>query len=623
MTATDACGLVTVDSICITVDLGDYVSIDCPTGPIAEQVLCTAGDVCLDLPMIGSGYEVTVSDGGTWEDNEVCFPADTSGVYDIMVVATAQCNVDTCILSVPVTILPELMVDCPQDDAPFLCGPDTLFYELTYAPVSANVMVSEPAFMVGDSIAVPVAAAGSQTITVTVSNQCGQVSCDFTVVSTFNTYPVATLGADVYDTVCSLTEICIPYTAFDADGNLEDVNTSLGTIGDDFEICFTPEAYGAYQMILTVTDKCGAVDTDTAVVVITEGGYASITCPDGAQFASVCGPDSVCILAPITPADAKVTVLPNGSYRPETGEICVYVTDGGTYNVRVIAEALCSSDTCDFNLEVDFGIPPELTCPGEIDTLLCLVEPTELCFDVPVVGTGVQVNVNPEGEYQAGVVCVPISEPGDYDYQIIAFGTCGADTCNVSVTVAADEEPVLTLPQTVTFERCPDDTNTICISGIFATDAESDVTITQVCGPEGAYTAIRPDSGRICFVPETFGLIDFCFEYTDGCHTDTGSFSVDIQLKDDCDVCVRVSVDGGSPTPVGLKHQVKVDIETNDAVGGFELLLNFDASALAFQNASMNDGAGDDWEYFTYNLNVGGGATTSGLVRFVGIADRK
>ncbi|MBD3258098.1 T9SS type A sorting domain-containing protein, partial [candidate division GN15 bacterium] len=423
-------------------------------------------------------------------------------------------------------------------------------------------------------------------------------------------------------TVCELSQVCVPLTISDLDENVIDIATSLGTVDGDTAICFTPEAYGTLEIVVTVTDECGATDQDTASVSIVEGDYASIQCPDGTQFASICGPDSVCIIAPITPADAKVTVSPNGSYNPETGEICVFVDEGGTVPIEVIAEAQCSSDTCEFNLEVDFGIPPELTCPESVDTLLCLVEPTELCFPVEVAGTGVTVNVDPEGEYQAGVVCVPISEAGEYSYEIIATGTCGVDTCNVDVTVTADEAPVLTLPQTMTFERCPDDTNTICINGIFATDTEGDVTLTQTCGPEGAFNAVRPDSGVICFVPEEFGLIEFCFEASDGCHTVESSFFVDIALKEDCDVCVRLTIDGGDATPVGLTHELKVDIETNDYIGGFDILLNYDETALSFQNARIEDGAATDWEYFTWNLDVDGGTTTSGLARFVGIADR-
>ena len=65
---------------------------------------------------------------------------------------------------------------------------------------------------------------------------------------------------------------------------------------------------------------------------------------------------------------------------PVTGRLCVYITEGGIHDIMVIADAMCGSDTCQFSIQVDMSMPPEVTCPDEIDTILCLVEPTDLCF---------------------------------------------------------------------------------------------------------------------------------------------------------------------------------------------------------------------------------------------------
>ena len=147
------------------------------------------------------------------------------------------------------------------------------------------------------------------------------------------------------------------------------------------------------------------------VVSFLEGDYAQIICPDDNQFVSLCHPDTVCIVAPITPVNADMTILPNGIYKPETGEICIWVAQGGSIPVTIYAESQCASDTCEFILEVEMGIAPTVTSPAQIDTLLCLATPVDLCFPIEVSGTGVQVNVNPIGEFSAGTVCVPIDEP--------------------------------------------------------------------------------------------------------------------------------------------------------------------------------------------------------------------
>jgi hypothetical protein len=74
---------------------------------------------------------------------------------------------------------------------------------------------------------------------------------------------------------------------------------------------------------------------------------------------------------------------------------------------------------------------------------------------------------------------------------------------------------------------------------------------------------------------------------------------------------------------VGLRKTVAINVETNDPVAGFNLLISYDAGALSFINATKEDTYIDEYEYFTYSLNNGacGSACPSGIARLVGIAD--
>ncbi len=617
VTATDICGLTDVREICVETAEGYYVQMTCPE-PFEEEILCEPAEVCLPLEIIGEQF-VVFTDYGQWADNELCFMVDTTGLYTITVTAEAQCNTEVCVVTIPINIPEPISLTCPENDEAFVCGPDTLCYEFFYAPASADVAVSEPAFLSEGHICVPVLEPGSITVDIIVSNVCDADTCSFTVTAAFNSPPVVVMGDDVNLTECSLHDICIPVTLIaDPDGNLASITVSHGALDDDMLLCFTPPDYGQYEIVVTAVDECEAVGADTVVVTITEGGYAEIDCPDGTQYASVCGADSVCLQVSVSPDDADVTVLPNGSYNHETHEICIWISEGGTQEITVIAAAQCGSDTCIFDLAVDFGIPPEIVCPGEIDTVLCLVEEDTLRYPITVTGTGVNVNVNPIGFYSSGVVSVPISEPGEYEIEVIAFGACGADTCVTLITVNPDLPPELIVPEYLTFERCPDDTDVICIDGIYVSDTESDdVVVSMVCGP-GEFTPPGDNSGKVCFLPDSFGEFLFCFEADDGCHVVPDTMIVEITMADDCDVCLSLSIDGGSCTPVGLRKEVALNIETNDRIGGFDILLSYDASALSFQNATMDNGAGESWEYFTWSLN----AVSTGTVRFVGIADR-
>ncbi len=622
LTATDTCGVTGTDEICVEVAVGDYVSIECPEGVVETDTLCEAGQVCYPLAVTGTEY-VVVTDIGEWADGNLCFQADTSGIYTITVIATAMCETDTCVVNVPVEILESVAITCPGDQNIFLCGDSTLRYDFTTSSSVTTVSVNAPATIEGSQVVVPVTIEGPLTVTLIAEGKCEADTCSFTVTSDYNVPPVVIAGADTSLVECLLFEVCVPLSVSDEDDNLMELITTNGTISEDMsQLCFTPTIYGVYEIILTAIDECGASDIDTVVISFTEGKYASITCPDDDQFVALCAPETVCLVVPIEPVDAEITILPNGQYNASTGEICVWVDEGGPMEITVTAESQCASDTCQFTLQVDMGTAPEIVCPDAVDTLLCLAAPTTLSLPVSITGTDVEVTISHGGGYADGNVTLPIDAAGDFTVEIVASGTCGVDTCRTDVSVRADQLPELFLPETMTFERCPDDTNLICIDGIYATDIESEVTLTQVCGQAG-FEAVRSDSGSFCFRPEAFGQHEICIEATDGCNTVTGSFFVDIMVKDDCEVCVRMSFDAGECTPVGLRKTVAINIETNDAIAGFDVLFAYDASALTFMGAGADGSAISNWEYFTYNTNNAacGTACPSGVVRLVGIAD--
>ena len=620
--ATDTCGLKDSIMVCVEVAAGDSVAIDCPVDPFPSVQLCAADQVCVPLAVTGESYTVSTSFGG-WSDGTLCFQADTSGLYEITVVADAECNRDTCVVAIPVDIPGPVTITCPPDANEPLCDPDTVCYPFEASSSALTVTATSPAYISGGEVCVPILEPGVLEITMIASGDCGADTCSFTVSAEFNEPPVIVAGPDTSLTECGLAEICIDLQVTDADDNIESITASLGNVSGDSAVCFTPPDFGTYEIVVEVFDACGEKDADTVTVTVSEGEAASIFCPDDVQHHSICGPGNICVIAPISPPDAKVTVSPSGYYDPGTGTICIYADTGGSYDVKVIAEAQCVSDTCEFTLKVNMAEPPAVTCPETVDTLLCLAEPETLCVPVEITGTITNVTVSPIGNYAAGFVCVPVTGPGDYAIEIIATGNCGADTCLMQIDVQADQPPALTLPPTLTFERCPGDTDPICINGVFAMDAESEVTVSKVCGI-GGFAQADPGSGQLCFVPDTFGTYTFCFEADDGCNTVEDTLLVDVVLKDDCDVCLRVTIDGGECTPVGLRKTVAMNFESNEEVGGFSILMGYDASILSFQNATIDGGVIEDWEYFTWNLGGGacGTACPSGIVRFVGIADQ-
>ncbi len=619
LVVTDACGQRDSVRICVTVKAGGTAAIECPAEPFAKIDLCAPGEVCVPLPITGNLFSVTPSIG-TWSFNELCFQADTTGTYVITVVAAAQCQSDTCVVVVPVEILPEPEIVCPGNQTVFLCAPDTLCYDFTTTKSIAAVRTVAEGFISGNQVCVPILAPGTKTITLIGSGSCGADTCSFTVTSVFNQPPVVNARDSVL-TICNLPEICLPFTVTDANNNVRTITTSLGQIKDG-RVCYTPSAFGVYDITITATDSCDAATSRTVKLTVTEGAYAEIQCPDGEQYASICKADSVRVIVPITPSNAVVTVLPAGSYNPSTGRVSVWITQGGTFPITVIAAAQCGSDTCQFNLRVDMGQGPQVTCPGPIDTTMCLVKPDTLCLPVTVTGTGVQVVVTPGGYYAAGYACVPVSQAGSFYVTVTGTGTCGVAKCSTLVTLRANQAPVLSLPTVAPIERCPQDTNTVCISDIIATDTEDEVTITMISGL-GALTITSPGHADICFKPTTISTHEFIIEVTDGCYVVRDTLVVPFVQRPDCDVCVKVSMDAGECTPVGLRKNVDVRVKANTLIAGFDLLMKYDPTAISFQTAYITGSDIQGWEYFTYNLNNAncGNACPPGLIRLVGLAD--
>ena len=76
-------------------------SIDCPD-QIPYVFLADPGEACLSLDI--NHADVVEVSYGSWDAGQLCFQADTTGLYSFVVVATNDCAADTCELSVNVQV---------------------------------------------------------------------------------------------------------------------------------------------------------------------------------------------------------------------------------------------------------------------------------------------------------------------------------------------------------------------------------------------------------------------------------------------------------------------------------------------------------------------------------------
>ena len=621
--ATDSCGLADTTTKCLSIESDRAIGLDCPSDTLITS-LCFPGVVSRFIDISGQPDSIITS-FGYFDESEIFFMADTSGFYTIDLSVYSPCSTLNCQLYFDVTIVDSVDIICPADDFVTICGPDTLCYPIIKSNSVQSLSVNAPAFIDGDFVCLPVSNSGTYNLTIIGVGECGADTCEFDITVEVNSAPVLVSAADTTYDDCIISEICIPFTVTDADNNIDSIVGPDGLLTGN-EYCFTPPVPGLYNLVFTAYDSCGAIGSDTTAIRITIS-LANITCPSGTQFRTFCSGDSATVSVLISPFDAIVTVFlddqPNGYYDFSLGLVVVFPEVSGTHDVMVVAEAKCKTDTCLFVLDATVQEPPIVICPAQIDTNICLNDGNTICFPVSVSGTGVELSVSDNAVLTDSTVCVSVSQDGTIQVITYAQGVCGIDSCITTINVDVDEPPLLTLPQAVVVERCDFDTGQICIPGIFATD-DSLLNITKICGP-GTLQLAALDSGQICFEPDEsiYGTYTFCIQVDDGCNQVVDSFTVEIVPGPDCNKCVVLVIDPGECIPVGRTHDVYINIETNRAIGGFDLLVSYDATVTSFSNATKEGTEIDSWEFFTYRLNSAscGSACPSGTIRLTGIAD--
>ena len=234
--AEEACGADTCQVV-FDVEIGQAAQITCPDPD--SVFICAPETVCVPVGVMGPGAVVTVSPIGTFNAGTLCFEADTSGHYEIQVAAETACGADTCLIVTDVTINaapvatdPGLPVDT------FICAAGQFCYQFDGSDADGEALVWMKLSGSGTVSAAGLwcfnaTATGAYTVTVQVTDACGAAdTVSHTYNVTKNTAPAVAFGADTTVGFCGPTNVCIPFTASDINGNLASV-TVVGGTGDD------------------------------------------------------------------------------------------------------------------------------------------------------------------------------------------------------------------------------------------------------------------------------------------------------------------------------------------------------------------------------------------------------
>ncbi|NIP50500.1 MAG: hypothetical protein GWN94_00705, partial [Phycisphaerae bacterium] len=123
------------------------------------------------------------------------------------------------------------------------------------------------------------------------------------------------------------------------------------------------------------------------------------------------------------------------------------------------------------------------------------------------------------------------------------------------------------------------------------------------------------------------GVWDFVVTADDG-FGETAGCDIQIEVLQGAKLAVRIAKIGDPPDPFVFQGTytylpIILDHSSGIAIGGFDFLLAYDASALTFVSASLGE-ANDCWEYFQYRTSPFGNcgnACPSGMLELIAMAE--
>jgi len=406
-------------------------------------------------------------------------------------------------------------------------------------------------------------------------------------------------------------------------------------VGDDYQTQGCP---GQVIRTYKATDVCGNEAFCTQTITIDDQTPPVFTeFPD--DFSRYdCEPGEVC--QPVAASDncqgPVVLSVVSGPGSIVNGEWCYTPTDPVVTDVTIRATDECDNYVEDsFHVEYRINRRPTITnCPqdatihwGQLYTVdLDASDPDEdqtLTFSLcPGAPPSVTINAT-TGQVSFASTADDICDPA---ICVIVEDECAAaDTCEFNVCVYNDP-PVIT---------CPGD-QVICYGYPF----EGQVSATDpdqgpyqffylVSGPTGVM--VDANTGAITWPDPTPGAWEICVLVTDSAATcdpcspanaDTCCFVVNV-------VSLDLVIEKVHDQIQGQYTEVSIDFMNqggNWPIGGFDVLIQYDNSALAFQKATPGKFFTDcAWEYFTYRFgpsgNCGAGACPSGVLRIVAMAE--
>ncbi len=603
----------------IDTSLCDPTDIHCPFHADDPE-----GEALVWSRLSGNG---TVGSDGLWS-----FTPTGSGTYQVCAVVTDPCGAaDTVCHTVDVTLNSPPTVAFNAKQSLFKCtGEETCITYTATDPdndIISEVMIEGSGVLdtVANSICFEADTTGTYRFIIEVTDACGAFDRDTAVYEIeINQPPVVNLGQDRSLFLCEIEAVCWPATVTDPDNNIESIQILQGPgTYESGQFCFTPDTAGTYTFIMRVVDECGAEDLDTALVEISLNSPPTCQLPaDTALFQ--CSPTQVSLPVSATDVDqnfdhCELLAGPGSisggawTYTPSTTE---------AFWVKVMCLDECGESCIDsFHVSFRINSAPAVDAGDDAVYFLCNSD-SVICWPASAIDIDNNIEtvelISSFGYYSAGQICFDVPS-GARNYQFILKATdeCGAvglDTC--IVTIEYNQAPTMNLPPD--FVAYLDYAGEACFS-VGVNDANGNLAGVEI-NPIGIY---NPSQDQVCFDADSSGVYNFELIAYDDCGAErVDSISIEVVL----DECTHVQIQKTEDAIQGQVDSVSVYLNgTGKDLGGFDLLIAYDASALgvnAVKPGELFENCG--WEYFNYRTGADGNCGSgcpSGLLRIVGIAE--
>jgi len=451
------------------------------------------------------------------------------------------------------------------------------------------------------------------------TGDCGADTCTTSV--TVDLYgPPAIDDKTINVALCESGDVCVelpvasggkpPYT-YMLDGRpVQD--TACFTLPDDTTITAT----------VVVTDDCQNTASATMTINATVNTAPTVS-DDAPASLFLCEPDTICVqLTIFDPDNSLLGSSEIGILDLSDSTVCFYADTSGRYCDNVTIMDSCGlSATTSYCIDVDINDDPICDLPGDQQIFEC--QPRQVCLDVSATDpddnlVGCEVVSGP-GTITNGQWCYNFTGDATVTPTIRCTDSCGA-YCEGSFTVTFDLNGGPTANCPGYFRQVMSVFEEICIPGFSCSDPDDNLVD---CRVEGVGTLIGND---VCFTPTAYGDYIISLIAVDSCgEADTCVTTVTIAPP--AFGCPILVIEKTHNTLQGHYEHVSVTMEDGQyfTMGGFDILIAYDASALAFIQATPGQLLEDcEWEYFTYRYGVQGNcgdACPSGLLRIIALAE--